>query len=890
MQHYFLVLKVLLLSWFIGGSFVEVGACTAPTTSQFWHSNATSNSAQLFTTAEGIAFQFVYKPSTSSVWLYTDWSNTNIKTITGLAAGSTYQYAVSRQCSNGVWSVWSSVKTFTTQSATCSAPATSQLNATNITTTSARLESNLTGEQHNFRYRVLGTSTWINTPTTEYCYLGPWEGVQCVQINNLQPGTTYEYQGSRQCSNGAWSGWSSSKTFTTQSATCTAPTTSEFSASNLTANSAQLNTTAAGNAFQFAYKLSTINDWSYTDSQNTSSKTITGLVAGASYHYAVRRRCTNNVWSPWSSNKTFTTQAATCTAPTTSEFSVSNLTANSAQLNTTAAGNAFQFAYKLSTSSDWQYTGTPYTSPKTITGLVAGSTYHYAVRRQCSNGVWSPWSSNKTFTTQAATCTAPTTSQFSHGNVTANSATLTHTASGNLFQFRYRASGVEGWTHTSNFTGLSWNISSLSGGATHEYQLRRRCTNNVWSDWSSSKTFNTSCLPATTAQFWHSNVGSSSVTFHHAAQGTHFQFRHRRVGYSWPSTPSSFTGNSVTRTGLSAGYTYEYQFRRYCTSGQWSEWSVSKTFNTVCPEPPLTGFSHNNVTETSARLNRTDWGTEFQFRYRVQGFGGWTNTATFTGSFINITNLSSGTTYEYQFMKRCVSGDWGVWSASKIFGTVCPQLTTTQFWHTNLTPTSVTLVTNAAGVSYQFHYVYTGNGHITTASSSNAHTVSVSPGRTYAYRVRHICSNGGPWSAWSATRTFTTPSNFNLSTPDALVIAIEEEALLALDMEEDAEDTSEQTLQLPGIGAATPAKAEMAVFPNPTRGIVQFRFTGEAGGSLHLRLLNMQGQVVRTLVQARPFEGHADLQFDLSGLPGGTYLLQGKAGHTPVSERIIKMD
>ncbi|MBX2927121.1 MAG: T9SS type A sorting domain-containing protein [Saprospiraceae bacterium] len=896
MKDYYLVLKALLLSWLIGSAVVEAAACTAPATAQFSHSHLTSNSAQLNASAEGIAFQFAYKLSTSSVWQYTGSPYTSPKIISGLTAGSTYQYAMRRQCSNGVWSAWSAVKTFAPQSATCTAPAISQLNATNITTTSARLESNLTGEQHKFRYRAVGSTAWINTPTTEYCYIGPWDGVQCVQISNLQPGTTYEYQAARQCSNGAWSPWSSSKTFTTPAATCTAPTTSEFTVTNLTATSAQLSTTAVGNAFQFRYKLASSSAWTETGTPYTSPKSISGLLANTSYHYAVRRQCSNGVWSPWSSSKTFTTPAAVeCVAPTLSQFWHNAVSDWSVALEHSLPGTGnpatsyFRFSFRILGTNSWSI-GQAFTgNTVTVANFQPGTSYEYRLQRYCANAQWGPWSAVKTF---SIVCTAMT--GFSHSNVTANSATLsrcTSCVSATAYRFRYRITGNNNWTTSVDFTGISINITGLTSGVTYEYQIARRCISNEWSAWSPSKTFNTTCPPATTNQFWHGNVGTNSVTFHHAAPGTAFQIRYRKVGNNSWTTPNSFTGSSTTITNFSTGTAYEYQFRRRCSSGEWSAWSDSKTFNTICPEPPLNKFSHNNVTENSVRLNRTEWGTEFQFRYRVQPSGGWITPDAFTGNFINITGLSSGTTYEYQFRKRCVSGDWSAWSASKIFGTVCPQLTTAQFWHTNVTPTSAILVTNAAGVSFQFHYVYTGNGTTTAASSSNAHAISVSPGRTYHYKVRRICSNGGPWSAWSPTRSFTTPSNFNLSAPETLVVPIAADEWLRPELEdEDTGDVSEGAVQLPEIGVTVPVKAEVVVFPNPTRSTVQFRAMGEAGGTLHLRLLDMRGQVVRTLVQTQQYDGQADLQFDLSGLPSGTYLLQGAAGKTPVSERIIKMD
>ncbi|MFN0036921.1 MAG: T9SS type A sorting domain-containing protein [Saprospiraceae bacterium] len=98
------------------------------------------------------------------------------------------------------------VLTVQCNSTNCSAPATNQLFATNITSNTARINCNYPGATFfDWRYRVAGSGLWNELNANNFNF---------ADLSFLNPNTTYEFQCSVYC-NGAWTNWSSSQYFTT---------------------------------------------------------------------------------------------------------------------------------------------------------------------------------------------------------------------------------------------------------------------------------------------------------------------------------------------------------------------------------------------------------------------------------------------------------------------------------------------------------------------------------------------------------------------------------------------------------------------------------------------------------------------------------------------------
>ena len=183
--------------------------CPAPT--QLTNTNITVNSAVLGWSNTG-AFQYRvrYRVNvTGTVWTYLITSNTST-IINNLAAATNYVWQVQSVCSNTSSTAnvpWSLQSSFTTLSTNTTCPPPSILNFTPGSTPgslSVSWPAVPTAVSYTVRYRMVNTSTWTQSGTTN-TYLLP--------ITNLTPGATYEFQIQTVCATsngafvtGAWSG------------------------------------------------------------------------------------------------------------------------------------------------------------------------------------------------------------------------------------------------------------------------------------------------------------------------------------------------------------------------------------------------------------------------------------------------------------------------------------------------------------------------------------------------------------------------------------------------------------------------------------------------------------------------------------------------------------
>jgi hypothetical protein len=177
------------------------------------------------------------------------------------------------------------------------------LSATGITTTSATLNWGAVANATSYtvRYRLSPSGTWTTTNST----------TTSKTITGLVANTAYDFQVRAVCTtNGSYS---SSFTFTTQSTSgCGIP--SGLTATSITETTATINWGAVANAVKYTvqYRINGTTTWT-SKSSTTTSKAITGLVAGTTYNYRVRAICTaNGTYSPIS-NFTTTTPTSGCT-------------------------------------------------------------------------------------------------------------------------------------------------------------------------------------------------------------------------------------------------------------------------------------------------------------------------------------------------------------------------------------------------------------------------------------------------------------------------------------------------------------------------------------------------------------------------------------------------
>ncbi len=448
-------------------------SCNAPLSTQMSVTNLTSTTATLqCTAANAQAYKWAYRKVGVTSWTALPETATGSSPVTGLQTNKQYEFLVKIRCTATTWSGWSAAKTFTTPTtATCTAPTTNQLSATNITTTSASLNCSVGGMQsYEWNVRAAGASTWSPLTATS-------TGIK--NITGLLAASNYEYRVRVWCNATTWSDWSSTKTFTTANAvSCNPPAPTQISTSSIMHTSAVLNCTVPG-ALAYDWKFRLVGgNWFDLDQTNSGSSDLFLLNSGTSYEFAVRVKCTSTTWSDWSAGKIFTTLS--CSTPSTSQLSATNVTYTSATLNCSLFGVQY-YRWAYIENGTWIYLNATSSGFTNISDLLAGTTYQFAVAVSCDGNTWTNWV-YKTFTTP--TCVAPTAGQVSYSNLYNTRVDINCSKTGvQLYGYAISVNNSGNWVYfntTSDF--LTWY--NLQPNTWYAYAVCVSCDGVTWSNWS----------------------------------------------------------------------------------------------------------------------------------------------------------------------------------------------------------------------------------------------------------------------------------------------------------------------------------------------------------------------------------------------------------------------
>lgn len=476
-------------AWSASSSFTTLNVtCNAPTVAQISASNLTANAATLNCSVTGVVgYDWRYRLVGSSIW--TDLTNTTTSSVNlgSLVAANNYEFQVAVQCTaGGTWTAWSASKTFTTLAASCNAPSSAQLSTSAVTASAATLNCSATGVvSYDWRYRLIGSSTWIDLTNTS---------TSSTSLSSLVASSNYEFQVAVQCTaGGAWSAWSASKTFTTSALVCSTPTTAQMAATSITSSTATLSCSLAGMvSYDWRYRLVGASLWTDLSNTSTASVNISGLSAGSNYQFQVSVQCTaGGTWTAWSASKSFSTLAPVCTAPSTAQISASNVSANSAILNCTLTGMfSYDWRYRIVGSSSWIDLAAGAINTASLSALSINTSYEFQVSVQCTaGGAWSVWSGSGTFTTSSQVCGQPSLSQISVSNLATTSAQLNCSVTGaQAYGWQYRKVGSLIWSSPPNTTLGQTTIGGLSPGTQYEFSVRVNCLFS-FTAWSPAATF-----------------------------------------------------------------------------------------------------------------------------------------------------------------------------------------------------------------------------------------------------------------------------------------------------------------------------------------------------------------------------------------------------------------
>ena len=525
----------------------------------------------------------------------------------------------------------------------------------------------------------------------------------------------------------------------------------------------------------------------------TSPVTLSGLSPATTYQ--VQTRAENAVGAGgWSASASVATPA-NVTAPAQMGAPGLAVQSSNAMVVTLAAdpatGGSPITARDLRLSADGGTTWTVQpgvTSPVTLTGLSAATTYQ--VQTRAANAVGpGAWSASASATTSAAATAPAQMAAPALSGITTSAITVTLAADpangGSAItgrDLRFSADGGVTWTVQS---GVTSPVGLTGLAAATAYQVQTRAVNAVgagaWSAAASASTAAAATAPAQMGAPALSAITSSGMVVTLAADpangGSAITSRDLRYsadgGVSW--TVQAGVTSPVTLSGLSAATTYQVQTRAANAIGA-GAWSASTSATTAAAAtapaqmgaPALSGVTSSGMVVTLAAdpANGGAAITSRDLRYSADGGTSWTTQAGVT-SPVTLSGLSPSTAYQVQTRAVNAVGA-GAWSASASATTSAATTAPAQMAAPTLSAVTAsgmvaTLAADPATggspiTSRDLRYSADGGTSWTVQAGVTSPVTLSGLGAGTAYQVQTRAVNAIGAGAWSASASATTTS------------------------------------------------------------------------------------------------------------------------------------
>ena len=717
----------------------------------------------------------------SASTLVTTLATSHTVTLTGLTAGTTYDFDVVSANSSAVSSA-SGNATFTTTSVASTPPAISNVSTTNVSQNSVTVT--WTTDQPSSSWVSYGTTTSYGSSSGLIAALVT---AHSVTLTGLTAGTTYDFDVTSANAAGQ-STTSPNSTFTTPSSTAIPPYVGYVAAwgINNTGATVTWSTDVAANA-QLAYGTTmALGQLSPLQTAMTASHgvTLTGLVSGTTYYFVAQSTGANGV-TGYSSVMSFTTTGtAPAGPPVISNMLVSSIINTSATITWTtdqASSSLVNFGTTTGYGSASPLNPTLVTSHSvTLTGLTPGTTYDFDVVSANLGGM-SSTSANATFVTTNVTSTPPVISNVAAANLTSTSVTVTWTtdqpSSSQISYGTTTGYGSSTTLDTNLVTAHSETITGLAAGTAYDFDVTSTTASSL-STTSPNSTFTT---PATTAippyvgyvVAWGINNTGATVTWSTDVPAT------AQMGYGTttalgqlsPLQSAMTASHGVTLTGLNPGTEYYFVAQSTGADGA-TGYSSVMTFTTMgtatTPPPVISNVMATSIGNTTATVTwTTDQSTSSQVNYGLTttySLSSTLNPTLVTSHSVTLTGLSPGATYDFDVMSADSSAVSST-STNYTFTTTgtAPPPVITNVGSSSVTSGTATITWTTDQASSSAVNYGTTTGYGSTASLGalvTTHSV-VLTGLTAntAYDFDVVSANAANTSSTSANYTFATSSN-----------------------------------------------------------------------------------------------------------------------------------
>ena len=379
-------------------------------------------------------------------------------------------------------------------------------------------------------------------------------------------------------------------------------------------------------------------------------------------------------------------------------------------------------------------------------------------------------------------CLQPT--GLSESSITQTSATLVwnQMLGSSSYKVQYKAASSSTWSTATYSTGAtSITISNLSSGTQYQWRVRSNCVGGISTYAINGFVTSVNCNPPTGLFTSNMTVNSAKLNWTGSPVASTYlvQFKKSSVA-SWSTYSSGTTSTSVTLTGLSSSTAYDWRVRSNCSGGHASS-LVQTSFSTQTPCNAPTGLSESSITQTSATLvwNQMLGSSSYRVQYKAASSSTWlTATYSTAATSINISNLTSGTQYQWRVRSNCVGGI----STYAINGFVTSVNCNppSGLFTSNMTVNSAKLnwtgspVASTYLVQYKKSSVSSWSTYSSGTTSTSVTLTGLSSSTAYDWRVRSNCSGGQVSSLIKTSFLTQTPcgrpsgaSTTNISTTSA---------------------------------------------------------------------------------------------------------------------------
>lgn len=741
------------LQWGVNYEWAVSQQCSGSDSGPFWQgpnftTNCTNSLSNLRTTditqtranlsfsnnGNAYNYQIRYRAVGAADWLTLP-TTSRTYTLTGLTAGTTYEWQAATQCSNEFVSTYTASQTFT---ANCLMP-TGQYASSGNSNAYFYWDYNGNVSSYTLHYRLQGTIDWTSVSVNGTSY----------SLNNIQG--RYEWRLRAECGNGVSSDFTSISTFATACNTPYSP-----SVTSLSSFAASVSWNGNEQRYNLQWRPTGSPTWNTVSDVTQPTYVLTGLANNVSYDVQVQSQC-GTLQSGFSSVRTF---GSTCTVPTGLSSVVYYYFSEPGRKFswTTTPGMDYTVRWRRivpdgQLPDEWQMrpnANAGFFQPQFLPG-----TYEWQVQGICVNGSQTAFVGGQPF--EILACETELITSYS-SLASARSVHLSYT-NGAVSEVRWRVAGAVNWTTISPVSFPSVTINNLTENTAYEWQARVLCSNSQTTAFGPLQTFTTVCTAPSNPRTDCVMPDGALLSWSGSSFSGMYELNWRAVGtQNWLSATVSATNYLLTN--LANGTNYEWRIRPACSAASSTVFTSPVLFTTQCRQPQsLTAYLGGSCQPVMLSWQGSCPSTvSYSVRIRNGSSAPWIYYSTLYSS-LQLTNLVGGAFYEYEVQANC-SGSLSTYSSTYYFtAPTCP-LSVQCGPATGLTQTIfssgafLNWQSTALSISFEVRYRAVGGNWTTGSTNGKTYTLSGLPNSTlYEWQVRNFCSGPNDYSVLSFFRT-----------------------------------------------------------------------------------------------------------------------------------------